>query len=224
MSVWSRPHSCVSLPASRRGPDIRWLFLAVDATALQSSELCSSSSAPRCFPAGPGPLGNGQVSLPCGNERWHLGSREPQHLDHLRSCFHPHRGSPNTSQWPNGPLWRQTAREVGLPGHFPGQCECVLWGTHSTSHITPVMCGGLPRGPLDTSHSVGTDTEDEWGASFLSPEVLGSHCSFIFIVGLNISLKKKKKLKKPQKTLFLIISLCFTGSQFLFYHVFQHQR
>nr|KAF6452929.1 hypothetical protein HJG59_008228 [Molossus molossus] len=66
-------------------------------------------------------------------------------------------------------------------------------GAHSTSHITPVMCGGLPRGLLDTSHSVGIDKEDERGASFFSPEILGSHCSFIFIIGLNISLKKPIK-------------------------------
>lgn len=85
-------------------------------------------------------------------------------------------------------MWDQLKK--GVSQEFLSQCAVCPWGhTQHFSHA-PAAYGGLPQGPLDTSHSVGADKEDKWRASSLSPEMLGSHRSFIFVVRLNISLKK----------------------------------
>lgn len=61
------------------------------------------------------------------------------------------------------------------------------FGSPSPSPITPTVRGSLPQGLLDTSDHIWVDKEDEELLPF-PPEILNSHCPFIFIMGPNIAL------------------------------------
>lgn len=108
---------------------------------------------PDVSPQALGSLWNSQVSLPSRSETLNLRPSQPRCPDYPRSLSRPHQRSPNISQRPKDP------QRSGSPRTFLSQGAVHPLGAHGA----PALGGGLLRGLLDTSYSVGVDKEDKRG-------------------------------------------------------------
>lgn len=78
----------------------------------------------------------------------------------------------------------------GVSWDFPATVDICPWGHTALLTLLHLRTVACPRFLVDTSHRVGVDKEGKRGASSPSTEILDSHCSLIFIIGLNITLKQ----------------------------------